>query len=337
MHILIIKTSSLGDIIHTFPALTDAAYNLPGLTCDWVVEENFMEAPTWHPAVQKVLSIALRRWRQAPLAALMNGEMIKLLRQLHTNSYDLIIDAQGLFKSAIIAKLARGNSAGFNYHSARESLVGLSYNQQIIVPKKLHAIERIRRLFATALNYSYPATAPKYGLRIESWQAERPYLIFVPATTWISKYWPANHWAELIDIAMDNGYLVFIPWYGKKELSLIEQIIKSSKAGALLPNQTLNSIATWLAGAAGVIGVDSGLTHLAVALNRPTVMLYGPTSSKLTGAIGAHNINVQGTSICAPCYNRKCKLAKMPFLNSPCLLNVSASLVWESFLGIIPN
>lgn len=335
MHILIIKTSSLGDIIHTFPALTDAACNVSNLTCDWIVEENFIQTPTWHPVVQRVVPIALRRWRQAPFFGLMNGEIIKFLQQLSTNHYDLIIDAQGLFKSAVIAKLARGNSAGFNYHSAREPLAGLSYHQPIFVPQKMHAIERIRRLFATALNYSYPTTAPQYDLRIEALTMKQPYLIFIPATTWPSKHWPADYWAELINLAIAQGYLVFMPWHGNNELNLMQQIIKLAKAGDVLPHQTLNAVANWLAGAMGVVGVDSGLTHLAVALNKPTVILYGPTSSKLTGAIGTHHINVQGTAHCAPCYSRNCKSKGTQYLDSPCLLNLSASLVWETFMDII--
>lgn len=123
MRILVIKTSSLGDLVHTLPAVTDAATAVPGVNFDWVVEEAFAELPSWHPAVNTVIPLALRRWRRGWFHAATRSEVIAFLRSLRACSYDRVVDAQGLFKSAMITGLAKGQSIGLDYHSARESWV----------------------------------------------------------------------------------------------------------------------------------------------------------------------------------------------------------------------
>jgi len=108
MRLLIVKTSSLGDVIHTLSAVSDAAAASPGLVCDWLVEEAYREVPAWHPAIRRVIPCALRRWRRAPLAAWRSGEWSRFRADLRQDAYDLVLDSQGLIKSAFLAIQARG-------------------------------------------------------------------------------------------------------------------------------------------------------------------------------------------------------------------------------------
>lgn len=335
MKILLIKLSSFGDIVHTFPAVTDAANCIPNLSFDWVVEENFADLPILHPAIQSVICIALRRWKYSKFSAVANKEISKFFQQLRSTHYDLIIDAQGLFKSAVLTTLARGPSAGFDYHSARESWASLSYHQKFFIPQQLHAIERLRQLLAKSLGYSKPTLAPNFGLQVKSLPIAKPYLIFIPATTWPSKHWPTEHWAALIFLASTAGYTVFMSWYTEVERCQVEEIINMAQAGELLPQQNISITASWLAGATGVIGVDTGLTHLAAALNTPTVILYGPTPKALTGAVGSQHINLQEIAHCIPCRRRVCTILHSASPQPLCLINLLPTLVWETMIKVI--
>ena len=130
MRVLLIKTSSLGDVIHALPALTDAARAIPGIKFDWVVEEGFAEIPTWHPAVGKVIPVAIRRWRKNLWQTIKSGEWRRFKQSVRSTKYDLVIDAQGLFKSALPAMLAHGPRAGLDRASAREPLSALLYQRR---------------------------------------------------------------------------------------------------------------------------------------------------------------------------------------------------------------
>src|SRR5690606_6912806 len=164
MRVLLIKTSSLGDVIHTLPALTDALEAIPGIRFDWVVEEGFAEIPVWHPAVAEVIPVAIRRWRKSPLKTLRSGEWQRFRQRLHKHSYDLVIDAQGLFKSAVLTLGLKVPVAGLDRRSAREPLASRFYDKRIAVPRDQHAVERVRQLFAQALGYRLPARVGDYGL-----------------------------------------------------------------------------------------------------------------------------------------------------------------------------
>ena len=162
--VLLVKTSSLGDILHLLPALSDAQQHFPDLVFHWVVEESFAEVASWHPSVEKVIPIALRRWRRKPWHTLWSGELPRFVRTLRAQPYAQIIDAQGLIKSALIAKLARGWCIGFDRDSARESLAAQCYQRSIRIDRNNHALNRLRQLFASALHYPQPQSPPDYGL-----------------------------------------------------------------------------------------------------------------------------------------------------------------------------
>ena len=162
--VLIIKTSSLGDVIHTLPALTDAVHALGEIQFDWVVEENFSAIPAWHPAVRKVIPVAIRRWRKNIFRRLFSAEWKKFRQQLKQEHYDYVIDAQGLLKSAWITLLAHGDSYGLDKHSAREGMASRFYQYPQTVARQQHAVERVRQLMSHSLDYQLDKLPLDYGI-----------------------------------------------------------------------------------------------------------------------------------------------------------------------------
>ena len=328
--VLLVKTSSLGDLIHSFPALTDAARAIPGVEFHWLVEEAFVEVPRWHPAVSKVIPIALRRWRGNWRRAWRKGELSAFRKDLQAQEYDLVIDAQGLLKSAIPAWMANGISAGYDRSSIREPMASRLYQRSFSVSRDLHAIERIRRLFAAALGYA-PATAePDYGLGFQTRRNRTRELVFLHSTTWPSKHWPEIYWAELTALACAAGYTVQFPWHDPEERLRAERIMTMAGNGGLLQRMNLTGLKEHLVGVAGVVGVDSGLAHISAALNIPAVTLYGPTSAGLTGAIGGAQKNLQANYECAPCMKKLCVKQVPGRLEPPCFETLPPALVWQT-------
>lgn len=330
VRLLLVKTSSLGDVVHALPALTEAAAALPGLRCDWVIEEAFAAIPAWHPAVDRVIPVALRRWRRRPQVA----QIIASARALRARRHDLVLDAQGLAKSAALALLARGRRAGFDRASAREGVASLAYGQRIAVPRDLHAIERLRVLFAAALGYRPGDTPPPYGLDHARLGAVAPgeALVFLHGTAWRSKRYPLTHWQALARRAAAAGFPVLLPWGSPAEHEHAQRIAAATPAARVLPRLDLPGIARVLAGARAVVGVDTGLAHLAVALGRPTVTLYGATDPARTGTWGAGQVHLAAAYPCAPCLQRRCTQPGGA-LEAPCYGTLAPDRVWAALLA----
>ena len=165
MRVLIVKTSSMGDVLHTLPALTDAQQAIPGIQFDWVVEEGFAQIPSWHSAVDRVIPVAIRRWRKAWFSAPIKAERKAFRDAVRLQQYDAIIDAQGLVKSAaLVTRLARGVKHGMDWSTAREPLASLFYNRKHHIAKQQHAVERTRELFAKSLGYVKPQSQGDYAI-----------------------------------------------------------------------------------------------------------------------------------------------------------------------------
>lgn len=336
MRILIVKTSSLGDLIHTFPAITDAAAMLPDAHFDWLVEEGFREVPAWHPAVERVIPIATRRWRKDWLKAWRAGALKDFARQLRQRSYDRVIDAQGLIKSALPARLAKGPVVGFDRHSAREGVASVFYQRTVPVARDQHAIERTRRLFAAALDYSLPDGWPSYGLTTSAaMPTPRPSIICLHGTTWPSKHWPEPYWIELARLADREGFDVNLPWGDPDDRLRAERIISAAGVGTLMPQLSLTQLAERLAGAAGVVGVDSGLAHLAAAVEVPTVVVYGATDAGLTGVLGSKAIARASQFRCSPCLERSCRFGGQHDIEPVCLAELTPQRVWALLVDLM--
>lgn len=335
MRALVIKTSSMGDVIHTLPALTDAGRAIPALRFDWVVEENFAEIPRWHPLVENVIPVAIRRWRKNIFSKPTRLAWQQLRATLKTRKYDFIIDAQGLVKSAWLTRLAHGIRCGADWHSAREPLASLFYQRKYPIQQEQHAILRVRSLFSQALNYPLSTSIPDYGIdrtRLANPQTTEKYLVFLHGTTWPTKHWPEEYWHELTKIANQQGFLVKLAWGNAEEEARAQRIAANCTQVEVLPRLNLVGIAAILAGATAIVAVDTGLGHLAAALNVPTVSLYGPTNPVLTGALGQSQLHLTAKFPCAPCLSRTCTYAASHSspLYPPCFTTLPPRSVWDS-------
>ncbi|MCQ8229548.1 lipopolysaccharide heptosyltransferase RfaC [Pantoea trifolii] len=291
MHVLIVKTSSMGDVLHTLPALTDAMQAIPGIRFDWVVEENFAQIPAWHPAVDKVLPVAIRRWRKHWFGSQQREERVQFKRELQSRQYDVVLDAQGLIKSAaLVTRLAKGEKHGQDSRSAREPFASWWYDKRHEINKQQHAVERTRELFAKSLGYEKPTTQGDYAIaghfRSTLPDNAQPYLVFLHATTRDNKHWPESHWRELIELVQPTGLRVKLPWGAEHEHQRAQRLAEGFEHVEVLPKLTLEQVAQQLAGARAVVSVDTGLSHLTAALDRPNITLYGPTDPGLIGGYG---------------------------------------------------
>lgn len=285
--LLIVKTSSLGDVIHNLPILADIRAHFPDMQFDWVVEEGFAEIPALHPAVSDVIPVAVRRWRKHPFSRQTWREIGECRRRLALHPYDWVLDTQGLLKSAVIACGAHGPRHGQDQASAREPWAALFYQQRHHVPRGQHAVARNRQLAALALDYPMPQSLPDYGIRTPT--PDLPvtlpdnYIVGLHATSRDSKLWPTEHWIALgRHLSQDNIHLL-LPWGNDTEHARANAIAEQVSLASALPRLRLTELAAVMGHAKAVVGVDTGLVHLAVALGLNTVAIYTDTDPQLTG------------------------------------------------------
>ncbi len=323
MKVLIVKTSSMGDVIHTLPALTDAAKAIPGISFDWVVEEGFAEIPTWHFAVERVIPIAIRRWRKNIFSNETRAEWKAYRSALAESDYDLIIDAQGLLKSAVlVARNARGIRCGYDKQSAREPFAARFYNRKFHVDRNQHAVERTRQLFAQALGYELDGRGD-FAIRshfVDEQAAPSDYLVFLHSTTRFDKHWPEEYWLELIKTATAEGWKIKLPWGNPEERDRADRLAQKNDAVEVLPKLNLAEVTTVLAGAAGCVSVDTGLSHMAAALDRPNVILFGSTDPGLVGGYGKDQL----------CLEAKAQPASGNSVEPEVFVNLTPGIVWKA-------
>jgi heptosyltransferase I len=336
--ILLIKLTSLGDLIHALPALSDAHRTYPGIIFDWVVDANFQEVATWHPAVDRIFTTNHRKWRQSLLSAATLREIYGLAKRLRKTRYDLVIDGQGNFKSALLTLTTKGPTAGFDRHSVRERFAHLAYQKGYRASKKAHAVARLRQLFAQSLGYQCPISAPDFMLQMEKFvrpRCELPpsYLVFVHNASWATKLWPEAHWCQLIEKTVEAGYTILLPW-GNREEQARAQRLGNSPQVHVLPKLTLSEIGYVIARAQGCVCMDTGLSHLTAALDVPAVTLYGATDSGLIGASGANQLYLHSNLACSPCNKKKCRFP-VTSLHPPCLGEITPDAVFRRLLRIL--
>ncbi|WP_367670472.1 lipopolysaccharide heptosyltransferase RfaC [Sodalis-like secondary symbiont of Drepanosiphum platanoidis] len=289
MKILIVKISSMGDVIHTLPALTDAQYYFPNIKFDWVIEENLSIIPSWHTSVKKIIPIAIRRWRYNWFKKSIKKERYEFKKKLRKKKYDLIIDAQGLIKSSyMVTRIAYGFKHGLDYKSAKEPIASFFYNKKHYINKKQHAITRIRKLFSLSIGYTISNKIKQYIIKhkFNKINTKNYYFIFIHGTTNINKEWPELYWRILIKMICNLGFYIKIPWGTNLEKKRSLRLAKNFKKVIVLPYMNLTQISEQLLGATAIVSVDTGLSSLSAILSVPNITLYGPTDPNLVGRYG---------------------------------------------------
>ena len=292
--ILFVKTSSLGDVVHHCPAVSDAAARVPGARIDWVVEEPFAGVAAMHPAVRRVIPVSVRRWRAALWHPGVWSEMSEFRHALAAERYDAVIDTQSLIKSALVSRFAHGTRHGMDRASAREALAARFYDVRHRVPRALHAVERNRRLTAAALGYELDGDCD-YGLRVNGAAPGRgAYSVLLTMTSRDDKLWPEARW---IALGRALGMPVVLPWGSEAERERAERIAGAIGTATVPARMSLRELGELFCASRGVVGVDTGLTHLAAALGVPTVGIYcgsDPTLTGIYGAARARNVGARG-------------------------------------------
>jgi len=298
VRILFVKTSSLGDVVHHCPAVSEAARRVPGARIDWVVEEPFAEVAALHASVQSVIPVAVRRWRGALASPRTWAEFGAFRAALRRERYDRVIDTQGLLKSALITALAHGTKHGYDRASAREPVAARFYGHRHAVSPALHAIERNRKLAAVALGYAVEGDCD-YGLRpagASSFAAHGPFALLLTMSSREDKLWPEEHWRALGTGLAARGLQCVLPWGNEDERGRCARIATAIKSAVVPPHLPLKELAALVARAQCVVGVDTGLTHLAAALGVPVLGLYCGSDPALTGLYGGARVRNLGTA-----------------------------------------
>jgi heptosyltransferase-1 len=290
MRVLVVKTSSMGDVVHTLPAVSDMVRAVPGIQIDWMVEKGFASIAAQHAGVTQVLPLEWRKWRKNLKDAATRQSIQAWAAGMKAHRYDAIIDFQGLIKSALFSRFARGQRMGYGWSSIREPLASLTYDRRFDVSKQLHAIDRSRQLAALALGYPLPTTAPDFGMQppANAWRpaAGQSFAVLIPCASRAEKLWPQADWISLARDLIAKGLSVTILWGSPAEKLRAEEIAAATGA-VITPFLTVAQASEMLAFASVVIGLDTGLSHIAAARGRPTVGIYCDHEPGLAGLRGS--------------------------------------------------
>jgi len=285
--VLIVKTSSMGDVVHALPVVADIHAHLPGAQIDWLVESPFAAIPQMHPGVRRVLPTQWRKWSQHLFSRGTWSAMGDLRRAMRREPYDLVLDLQGLLKSALWARQAGAPVAGYDRKSIREPAAAWLYQRTASVSREIHAVLRCRALASAHLGYGLPTRPPDFGLRVptDGWKPRSAYGLIIPNASRKEKLWPERHWVAVGRRMVEMGWTPLVIWGRPDEQSLAESIAASCD-GDVPPFLKVGEMAAVLAGAQQVVGLDTGFTHLAAALGRPTLGIYCDHEPGLAGITG---------------------------------------------------
>ena len=289
MRILLVKTSSMGDVVHALPAVSDMARAIPGIQIDWLVEKSFAAIPSQHSAVQRVITLQWRKWRKSLRQENTRVAIKGWRKEMALIRYDLIIDMQGLIKSAAFACCADGPRGGYDWRSSREPLASLTYQRKVHVARDIHAVDRCRQLAARLLGYALPDTPADFGLQIssENWLPEGgAFAILIPCASRPEKLWPLENWIAIGQGLRQQGLQVVVLW-GNPEEQRLAQAIATRVGGQTPPFLTVAQVSDTLARATLAIGLDTGMSHIAAAHGRPTVGIYCDHEPGLAGLRGS--------------------------------------------------
>ncbi|WP_039789329.1 lipopolysaccharide heptosyltransferase I [Herbaspirillum huttiense] len=285
MNILIVRVSSLGDVVHNMPMVADIHRHFPAAQIDWVVEEGYTSLVGLNPHVRKIIPIALRRWRKTLFSAVTRAEIGAFRRELQAERYDLVFDTQGLLKTSVVMRMARlapqGRRIGLanaTEGSGYEPISRIFHDQSIPVDLRTHAVTRARLVAAAALGYQLEGQ-PDFALRPPeparwAWMPEQPYVVFFHGTARAAKQWPQAQWIKLGQALGARGLQILLPWGSAKEEQAARQLAAGIPGATVLPALPMMQAVALVQQARLVVGLDTGLTHIAAAYGKPTIELY---------------------------------------------------------------
>ncbi len=289
VRILIVKMSSMGDVVHALPLAADIARALPDAQIDWLSEESFAAIPSMSRHVANVHRVALRRWRRRPFDMSVWHQVRVAKGALRDARYDLVLDVQGLAKSAWLARWTGAPIAGFDSSTARERIAANFYQHRFDVPIHLHAVERCRRLGSLALGYGMTGAA-QFGLKpptaLHSMQGKQRFAVLLINASRATKLWGDDHWLAVERWLAQQNIASVLFWGSPGERSRTELLAARMQRATVLPLSTLDTIASTFLAASIVIGLDTGLTHLAAAIGRPAIGIYCDYDPSLAGLVG---------------------------------------------------
>jgi len=296
--VLVVRPSSLGDVVHALALVSDVERHCPEFAVDWVAEEAYAPLVRLDPRIRRVIPLALRRWRRTPLARETRREFAVFRADLRRDSYCAILDLQEQIKGAVVARMARGLRHGFDRASIREPVASLLDDVHHRVARELHFLDRCRALAGAALGYAAEGS-PLWRISTPPDAAAMPacpYVIAFHATSRSDKLWPEESWRHLLAHLASAGFAVLLPSGNADEAARSRRIAQGSDKSIALGAQTVPELASLIRHAHLAVGVDTGLTHLAAALGTPTVSLFTSTDPARAGVarIGAHARDLGG-------------------------------------------
>ena len=277
--LLVVRPSSLGDVVHALALVADVVRARPGIAIDWVAEPAFADLPALCPDVRSVVPFALRRWRHAPFDRKTWREIAGFHRELRATRYDVILDLQEQIKGGVIARTARGEAHGFDRASIRERAATWFDDVHHRIPREAHFATRCRMLAAAAFGYSLEGP-PRWHLAPPTGVDGIPpgrYAIVLHSTSRVAKLWPEERWRALIGGFAQAGLATLLPWGSDPERERSERLAQGIERTNVPTRRSLAALAAMLANADLAVGVDTGLTHLAAALGTPTLALFSET------------------------------------------------------------
>ena len=297
MRALIIKLTSMGDLMHALPALTDASNAYPDIQFDWIVDENFSAVPSWHPKVSEIITTNHRTWRKQLLSSSLRRELKTLKTKINAGDYDVVIDMQNNLKSSVLSYFIRKEVHGLDKNSAREYPAHWAYAFKHEVPKNLHAVARQRSLLAQSLNYKIDDESINYKVdksvfRAPDFSLPNKYLVLVHNASWPTKLWPISYWQKFIELINQEGYTAILPSGSEEEVARAEEIVSSNDKAIALKRLSLNEVAYVIEHSLGCVCSDTGLAHLSAVLDKPSVTLYSITDESLIGTRGKNQEHI---------------------------------------------
>ncbi|MBL0089520.1 MAG: lipopolysaccharide heptosyltransferase I [Ideonella sp.] len=316
MRVLIVKTSSMGDVVHALPAVSDIVRNHPGVVIDWMVEAPFAAIPSLHPGVRRVLPMAWRKWRKSLWTRPTQAAIAAFRAELRRDDYDLVLDLQGLLlKSVLWGLQARGPLVGYDRDSVREPLAALCYRRGAAVSRQLHAVDRNRRLASAHLGHVLSQAPPDFGILPPQggWQASvnpEQIAVLIPCASRPEKLWPEEDWAAVGQRLRTAGLTPVVLW-GSPEEGQRAQRIAAASGGQVPPLLSVGETAAVLGRARQIVGLDTGFTHLGAAFGRPAIGIYCDHEPGLAGLTGPGHVASLGGKGQVP--TRAAVLAQLEF------------------------